>query len=135
MFSSCLCFRILGLGISEVNCLPIVLAQLFDACVLLSLRLCSLLWGPHRVRRVPETHSVIKKTTHLQETVITQMGWLGVLLCECVCVRVCVCICVHVCNGRGSMRRRQSCGGGEVMCFQDLVQRAPGTQGPPWLVR
>lgn len=48
---------------------------------------------------LPETRSVIKKTTHMQETVITQMGLQGILLCGPVCVRVRVSVSVDECVG------------------------------------
>lgn len=58
--------------------------------------------GPSQGKKrylLPETHSVIKKTTHMQETVITHMALQGILLCGPVCVRVCVSVSVDECMG------------------------------------
>lgn len=86
---------------------------------------------------LPEFHSVVKKTTHMQETVITQMGLLGILPCVSVSVSVYVCVCA--CNGRKGVGRKEGSaegtGVGEVMGLWNLVQRAWGTQQPAWLVR
>lgn len=58
--------------------------------------------GPSQGKKghlLPETRSVLKKTTHRQETGITQMGLQEILLCGPVCVRVHMSVSVYECVG------------------------------------
>ena len=59
-----------------------------------------MLWGPSEVEKtqlLPETRSVVKRTTHMQEPLMTHMDLLRVLFCGSLCVRVCVSVSVYEC--------------------------------------
>jgi len=59
-----------------------------------------MLWGPsqgEKTQLLPEAHSVVKRTTHMQEPLMTHMDLLRGLFSGSLCVRVCVTVSVYEC--------------------------------------